>query len=338
MKYHSSKIFCTKKQFCTILTALLLPCFSQFTNANILSPQPDIIVLPQEEATENTNNPQKPFNGLYHTKNETYYYVSGNRQTGWQEIAGHIYYFSKKNGKAVKGMKEIEKDTYFFSKNGTMCTGWIRNNGGNYYFDNETGKMLTGWQNIDGKNYFLQPDGTKKGSLQMNCIAGTKNTGFFFVDENGIQVNDPEITAAVKYIKKYTKDHWSSADKLKKCYETMKSHYYYQPSQETPAVETFSAFAYDLLTNEKGNCYRYAAGFACIAKALGYETRIHIGNVSGKYGELTPHGWAEVKSDGIWRKCDVTMNLFMYAGKTTKKYECLETYKLLIQTGSVYWK
>lgn len=52
----------------------------------------------------------------------------------------------------------------------------------------------------------------------------------------------------------------------------------------------------------------------------------------------TPHGWAEVKSDGIWRKCDVTMNLFMYAGKTTKKYECLETYKLLIQTGNVYWK
>lgn len=41
--------------------------------------------------------------------------------------------------------------------------------------------------------------------MQTNCIAGTKNTGFYYVDENGIRVTAPEIKAAVKYIKKYTK-------------------------------------------------------------------------------------------------------------------------------------
>lgn len=283
MIYHAK----IRSSHCIILALFLIFCFPVSAKADIMSPDPDVIVISKDASVEHTDNETKPANAL---------------------------------------------------QNGTMRTGWIKMHGKKYYFDDKTGKMLTGWQQIDGYYYYLIPTGADKGSLQTNCIAGTKKDGFYYTDKTGRQIDTPEINAAVKFIKNYTKDHWTSAEKLQKCFEILQQHYYYLPSQVNPTAQKLSAFAYDLLTNERGNCYRYAAGFACIAKVLGYDCRIHIGNIDGRYGELLPHGWTEVKKDGIWCKCDVNMNLFMHSGTTIHEYKCLETYKLLTQNGKVYWK
>ncbi len=202
-----------------------------------------------------------------------------------------------------------------------------------YYY--KSGIMRTGWQKIKGRKYYFSK---KNGVMQTNCIAGTKNTGFYYVDENGIQVTAPEIKAAVKYVKKYTKNTQTNKVKLQKCYQALRNNYHYQGSQDIPTVKKFSSYAYDLLTYGKGNCYRYATGFACIAKVLGYKVLINIGKISSRYGGTTEHGWAEVKSDGVWHKCNINMNLYMHTGKTSRKYKYTERYKLIIEDGKVFWQ
>ncbi len=301
----------------TVFTVLFIFFFSMPAKADILSPSPDIIVIPHDETNASADNAPELSDGLRRIKNNLYFYKSGSMQTGWQETGGHTYYFSKKTGAALKGKQKLQNNVYYFGQDGTMQTGW---------------------QQINGKNYYFNPSGAKKGCLRTDCIAGTKNTGIYYTDKDGIRVTSPEISAAVAFVKKYTNDSLTSAEKLRKCFEALQNHYYYLPSQESPTDQTFSSFAAELLTNEKGNCYRYAAGFACIAKVLGYESRIRIGTVSGRYEERLPHGWSEVKANGTWYKCDVNMNLFMHKGTTSHKYQCSETYKLLIEEGIVYWK
>lgn len=111
-----------------------------------------------------------------------------------------------------------------------------------YYY--KSGIKQTGWQKIKGQKYYFSE---KNGVMQTNCIAGTKNTGLYYVDENGIRVTASEIKAAVKYIKKYTKNKQSNDVKLQKCYQALRDNYHYQSSQDTPTVKKLSKYAYNLL-------------------------------------------------------------------------------------------
>ena len=45
---------------------------------------------------------------------------------------------------------------------------------------------------------------------------------------------------------------------------------------------------------EKGNCYNFAAAFAMLARALGYDAEAISGLVGG---ELQAHGWVEIVKD-----------------------------------------
>lgn len=326
-----------KGTFFVLLSIFLLCCLPVSANAGSRSVIRSYVSVVQTMAdTESLH--EQISDGLYRKGYKIYYYISGKMQTGWQEIDGQHYYFSPETGAALTGKKTIGNAVYYFHRDGTMHTGWKKRNGQTYYFDDKTGKMQTGWQNIYGQKYYLSPREPEKGALLKNCIAGTEDTGFYYVDQSGIQVKDAGISAAVRYIRKYAKENQTSAVKLQKCYEALQNNFHYRTSQEIPDAQKLSAFAYDLLTNEKGNCYRYAAGFACIAKVLGYESRIQIGNVSGRYGEMEPHGWAEVKHHGVWYKCDVNMGLFMYAGKTSRTYSNQKTYQLMIHKGNAVWK
>ncbi len=104
----------------------------------------------------------------------------------------------------------------------------------------------------------------------------------------------------------------------------------------------------DLFTNICGNCYRYAAGFACIAKVLGYDSRVAVGGVtsSSTRSYLSPHGWTEVKVDGKWYICDVSMARSS-SGKSTYmrtesnypyRHRCDNRYTLSTSNGKAVWK
>ncbi len=94
-------------------------------------------------------------NGLSCENGKCYFYKDGVRQSGFQEIDGKKYFFSRINNNEMrKGIIWIDGDYYYFKDDGSMYTGWYENNGNKYYFGND-GKRVSGFQDIDGKKYFF---------------------------------------------------------------------------------------------------------------------------------------------------------------------------------------
>ena len=84
-----------------------------------------------------------------------YCYLDGKKCSGFQEIDGKIYFFSRINDNAMRtGTFGIDGPIYHFNEDGTMHKGWYESNGNKYYFDS-TGKRVSGFQTIDGKTYFF---------------------------------------------------------------------------------------------------------------------------------------------------------------------------------------
>lgn len=336
-----------------------------------------------EEPKETEENEK---NGWHQEGGNTYYYVSGRRKTGWMEIGGKKYYFSPKSGRMYTGKHKIGRSTYYFKANGQRRTGWVKIKKKKYYFSLKSGKMYTGkhkigkaiyyfkksgqmqtkwvkinekkyyfspknnvmltdWQKIGDYKYYFMPSGIEKGVLQSNCIVDT-STGSVYVDAEGIQVTSDEIVQAVGFVKSYTDSSWSAEVKLQKCFEALWRNYSYQRFYDTPAAWSMSGYANYMFANRMGNCFRYAASYACVARVLGYESRVAVGSVSARNGGMTPHGWAEVNVDGTWYICDPNMqrnypniNSYMCTDSTyAYRHTCSVRYTLTIRKGGVSWE
>ncbi len=336
-----------------------------------------------EEPKETEENEK---NGWHQEGGNTYYYVSGRRKTGWMEIDGKKYYFSPKSGRMYTGKHKIGRSTYYFKANGQRRTGWVKIKKKKYYFSLKSGKMYTGkhkigkaiyyfkksgqmqtkwvkinekkyyfspknnvmltdWQKIGDYKYYFMPSGIEKGVLQSNCIVDT-STGSFYVDAEGIQVTSDEIVQAVGFVKSYTDSSWSAEVKLQKCFEALWRNYSYQRFYDTPAAWSMSGYTNYMFANRMGNCFRYAASYACVARVLGYESRVAVGSVSARNGGMTPHGWAEVNVDGTWYICDPNMqrnypniNSYMCTDSTyAYRHTCSVRYTLTIRKGGVSWE
>ncbi len=222
-----------------------------------------------------------------------------------------------------------------------MVTGWKTISSKKYYFASN-GKMTTGWKSISGKYYYFNSSGV----LQTNKIVGSKSNGYYYVDSSGVRVTSDEITYAVEFVMAHSDSSDSAATRLKDCYNYLWKNYPYNRTYETPDASTMSDEAVAIFKNGYGNCYKYAAAFACIAKVLGYESRVCVGKISARSGGMTPHGWTEVKVNGSWYLCDpdmqmnypsrnvylVTESAYPYNHTVTTKYT------LTISEGKVTWK
>ncbi|MCM1297038.1 MAG: hypothetical protein NC311_15980, partial [Muribaculaceae bacterium] len=302
---------------------------------------------------------------------------SGVRKTGWVTIKNQKYYFSPSNGKMVTGKKKIGNATYYFGSNGARKTGWVTIKNKKYYFSpkmvtgkkkignatyyfNSNGTRKTGWVTIKNKKYYFSPKmvtGSKKikndtyyfnskGILQTNCIVGTQKSGYFYVDEKGCKVTDTEVMQAVAFVKAHTEDSWSNEVKLQKCFDYMWKNSTYQRFYGTPSTASeMSGYANYVFSTMRGNCFRYAASFAYVAKVLGYDARAAIGEVSSLLGGMTPHGWTEVKINGQWYICDVNMkrnhpnvSTYMRTEATYPyRHNCNVRYTLTFQNGHAVW-
>ncbi|MDO4553726.1 MAG: transglutaminase domain-containing protein [Lachnospiraceae bacterium] len=267
-----------------------------------------------------------------------------------QTEGSKIYYFNADGvGKAYTGTKIIaitygDKETEYYVKKGVLGTGWYKSGSKRYYYTD--GKMATGWKKIGSYRYYFSKESSNKGVLLTNQIAGTKSDGYYYVDGSGIQVTSKEIKLAVKFVNAHTKTSWSKDKKLKECFKYLWKNYTYKRFYETPKASKLSGYATYMLSNKKGNCYRYACSFACIAKVLGYETRVAVGQISSARGGMTPHGWTEVKVGGKWYMCDANMqrnhpsiNSYMKTnGSYAYRHSCSKRFKLTIKKGKVSWK
>ena len=218
-----------------------------------------------------------------------------------------------------------------------------------YYFDKDgygtpytKSGMLKITYNGKKKQYYA-----KKGALASNEIAGNSKEGYYYVGSDGIVVKDKVMKRAVKFVRAHTKANWSQSKKLKACYQYLWKHYTYQRFYESPKASKMSSFANYMLSKKKGNCYRYAASFAYIARALGYDVRVAAGSIPHLHGNgMTPHGWTEIKIDGSWYLFDANMQR-NFPGvdsymKTEKTYpyahKVYARYKMKVSNGKISWK
>lgn len=236
---------------------------------------------------------------------------------GWQEIDGAQYYFSPETGE--------------------MQTGWLELDEKQYYFSPDTGQMQTRWKKINKQYYFFTISESEKGVLKKNCIAGTKKSGYYYVDKDGVRTDSFEINAAVQYVRSHTKAGWPADKKLSACYESLRNDYTYRHFDGVPKGAELSDCAYSLFKNSLGNCYRYASGFACIAAVLGYPAKVSTGKVTSVYGGWAEHGWAQVLDKEKWKLCDIGMKQFMTDRHPMRSYVPSAVYRLTVKNGKAAW-
>lgn len=198
--------------------------------------------------------------------------------------------------------------------------------------------MLTGWQKITGLYYYFTVSGKQKGSLKTNCIAGTKKSGYYYVDKDGVRTDSAEMNAAVQYVCSHTRQSWTAMHKLEACYQALRGSYTYRHFDGVPKGAALSECACSLFSDRRGNCYRYASGMACIATVIGYRARVVTGKVTSVYGGWAEHGWAQVLDGGKWKLCDVGMRQYMTDWHPVRSYVLAAVYRLTAENGKAAWE
>ncbi|AWK52522.1 hypothetical protein DIC82_16630 [Clostridium beijerinckii] len=136
-------------------------------------------------------------NGWVKDGDTWYYYVNGQKVTGWRLIDSYWYYFESSgamkrgwlylggfyyylfySGQMATGWQNLDGKTYHFYSNGQMSVEWAKIDGGWYYFS-ESGELHIGWLDLDGTWYYSFSTGeTAIGWLQL----GDK---WYYFDESG---------------------------------------------------------------------------------------------------------------------------------------------------------
>jgi len=133
--------------------------------------------------------------------------------------------------------------------------------------------------------------------------------GIRWRDEKGnLKEPDSEImrlTAAV--VEACTDGKMTQEQQLEHCFNYFVSEVSYEREIKVPLGDWTSDYARQILFTGKGNCYKYAAAFAYIARGLGYEARVCSGTVASAKGGITAHAWTEVKVNDKWYIFDTEM-------------------------------
>ncbi|MBO5521220.1 MAG: hypothetical protein J5973_06075, partial [Eubacterium sp.] len=201
---------------------------------------------------------------------------------------------------------------YHVDEKGLIQTGFHTINGVRYYLPAD-GRIVPGWHTVGTDTFYIQANG----SLAVSAVidgktigADGKVTGTAPVAQETVQAAVP-VTAfqstIQQIIDQITTPQMTPEQKLLACYVWVMDAITYQRSYDTPAGDWTKAYAAEAYSTGKGNCYRYAAAFAYLAKGLGYEARVCTGGIQSVRGGLTPHGWVEINFGGTWLLFDPDM-------------------------------
>lgn len=94
-------------------------------------------------------------------KQETYFFVEGEAQTGWRIIDGSTYYFSTEDGKMLTGEQTIDEKVYNFGDDGKLSeelSGLVKDGSGRLVYV-ENGEFKTGMVTVDESKYYFGADG-----------------------------------------------------------------------------------------------------------------------------------------------------------------------------------
>ena len=191
--------------------------------------------------------------------------VCGRMETGWQQVKNRTIYY-KEDGAVPKGETLLEAE--YMGEHAT----WYLNDGVlDRTYDGALAFEGTDWLISDGR---ARPAETEE---------------------------DETLFRAYGEVAKATTPDMTPMEKLKACFVYCKQNYG-ESRARTPHYNGMDwpvIYANDMFVDGKGNCFSYAAAFAYMAKAVGYED-VYCCNSGG-------HGWAEVDGrvfDAEWSKRD----------------------------------
>ena len=262
--------------------------------------------------------------------------TEGTSYTDTSAKKGNVYSYTlrclDKNGNLISSY--ISNTKYYH--NGVLANGKIAVNGKPYYFSK--GLFRSGYQKINGKRYYYN----SKGEVVKNTIVGSKREGWYYADKNGVCCESEEMRLAAEYMMTYCKGNTLN-ERMKTGFLYMAKNFPYHRTYDHPKkAADLPALAIDLFKNKKGNCFRYAAAFACTARIAGYRSRVVIGDTLG-----SPHGWVEVLVNGKWLICDPDAQLPGYKVPDYNPYMMKKHYwtlnphvkcEVTIENGKAVWK
>ena len=197
------------------------------------------------------------------------------------------------NGDTINYFESYTK--YYY--NDKIADGNITYNNQTYKFS--SGYLTQGFVTINNKLYYYN----KNGQIEKNGIVGSKAEGYYYADKNGVCCQTKEMVLAAEFLMENATGN-TPQERLKTGFSYLARNYPYLRTYDHPKkAEDMPKQAIDMFVNKKGNCFKYAAAFACMAKASGYRARVVVGTTPG-FGTWTPHGWTEVYVDGKWLVSD----------------------------------
>lgn len=258
----------------------------------------------------------------------------------WIEVAGFRYHLDQ-NGYIQVGLTAVDGKVYFLHPGGVVIAGWLQIGDGTYYFQAD-GSMAVNAV-VDG--FVLGSDGRLIGTAATETAGVLQQTGeeqagaaeALFrtgaeqtataeaLPQAGVQQTDAAQSALWQQVNAViaavTTADMTAEQKLRACYQYVMDSSTYKRNTEVPSGDWTGRYAQEILSTGKGNCYRYACGFAYLAKGLGYETRVVTGTVRSLKGGQTPHGWAEVYINGGWYVFDAVMEDSRHVDMFGRTYE-----------------
>lgn len=176
---------------------------------------------------------------------------------------------------------------------------------------NEKSILISGY--LPNNKYYYN------GSLAVNKILGSSQSGYYYVDNTGVRCYDEEIQLAVDFLMKYSTGS-TPEERLRTGFMYMARNYPYNRTYDHPKkASDLGPLAADIFRNKKGNCFRQAAATACMARVCGFRARVVTGQTLSVSGYFVPHGWTEIYYNGKWRVCDMNAQM---------KYSYLQYYML----------
>jgi len=189
-------------------------------------------------------------------------------------------------------------------------------------------KSLLAWspKNVEGyqglASYYAST-GEREKALSV-LESGVSETASPILKESYEKAGKTAFEAAVlQILSEITTDEMTQDEKRRACFDYVLGRAVYQRTYDQPSGDWTKDYAMDIYAFGTGNCYRYAAAFAYLAKAIGDDVKVCTGMIASSKGGLTPHGWVEITIDGIDYICDPDMHQMKdedYYMKTFEQY------------------
>lgn len=147
--------------------------------------------------------------------------------------------------------------------------------------------------------------------------------GIRWKDKKGnlIEPNSEIMRLTASVVEACTDGSMTQSKQLEKCFNYFINEVSYEREMKVPLGDWTGDYARQILFTGKGNCYKYAAAFAYIAKGLGYDAKVCTGTVAAATGGRTPHAWTEVKMNDKWYIFDTEMQDAKGSGYYKQTYE-----------------